>query len=192
MRANLLYPLLSVRESADLVAQYETPKMLLHSARHRLRNAGDASLLLDRLADALETVEALIEASICDPDVTMSSPQAAREYLVTHMAGRVDEIFTVLYLDSQNRLVSVRDEFTGTVSQTAVFPRVIIRHALMFNASAIVLAHNHPSGFNGPSQADQLLTSVIASVCNPVDIRVLDHIIVAHKDTFSFAENGLI
>jgi DNA repair protein RadC len=123
---------------------------------------------------------------------TMSSPEAVKDYLRVRMAGLEHEVFTVLFLDAQNRLIEVKDMFRGTVTQTSVYPREIVKEALTLNAATVILAHNHPSGFAEPSRADECLTQSLKAALALVDVRVLDHLVVAAADTVSFAERGLI
>jgi DNA repair protein RadC len=97
-----------------------------------------------------------------------------------------------MFLDAQNRLLASEELFRGTLTQTSVYPREIVKRALALNAAAVVFAHNHPSGVAEPSRADELLTRALKEALQLVDVRVLDHLIVAHGDIMSFAERGLI
>jgi len=97
-----------------------------------------------------------------------------------------------LYLDAQNRLLTAEELFRGTLTQTSVYPREVVKHALKHNAAALILAHNHPSGVAEPSRADELLTASLKQSLALVDVRVLDHLIVAGNATVSFAERGLV
>jgi DNA repair protein RadC len=103
-----------------------------------------------------------------------------------------NEVFYVLFRDSHNRLLTAEDVFQGTLKQTAVYPREVVRRAIRHNASAVILAHNHPSGIPDPSAADRLLTYALTSARKRLDIRVLDHVIAAGGRQFSFARHGLI
>ena len=123
----------------------------------------------------------------------MDSPRAVREYLTVQAAkhdGR--EVFSVLFLDAQNRAIEFRELFYGTLTQTSVYPREVVRAALALNAAAVILTHNHPSGVATPSRADEVLTSTLKSALALVDVRVLDHIITAGGGSLSMAEKGLI
>jgi DNA repair protein RadC len=123
----------------------------------------------------------------------MNSPQRVREYLGLCLAHAKHEIFAALFLDAQNRLIEYRDLFHGTLTQTSVYPREVVKEALRLNAAAVILAHNHPSGAAEPSRADELLTRTLRDALALVDVRVLDHIIVAGPGrTVSFAERGLL
>ena len=125
-------------------------------------------------------------------DVLMNSPASVRQYLSLRLFALPHEVFMVLMLDSQNRLIEAREMFRGTVSQTAVYPREIVRRAIALNAAAIVFAHNHPSGAAEPSGADRALTEALRHSLAPIDVRVLDHLIVAGNHCVSFAELGLL
>lgn len=120
------------------------------------------------------------------------SPQRVREYLQLQMAGLPHEEFAVLFLDAQHRLIEMRTLFRGTLAQTSVYPREVVKAALACNAGAVVLAHNHPSGLAEPSRADELLTQSLKGALQLVDVRVLDHIVVGQGQVVSFAERGLI
>ncbi len=122
-----------------------------------------------------------------------SAPGAVRDYLRLHLAGLKHEVFFALWLDAQNRLIVAEELFRGTLSQTSVYPREVVKRALGHNAAAVVLAHNHPSGVGEPSSADQLLTRELKQALALVDVRVLDHFIVAgQSQPLSFAERGLL
>ncbi|HPT48813.1 MAG TPA: DNA repair protein RadC [Accumulibacter sp.] len=122
-----------------------------------------------------------------------SSPGAVRDYLRLHLAGLPHEVFFALWLDAQNRLIAAEELFRGTLTQTSVYPREVVKRALWHNAAAVVLAHNHPSGVAEPSQADQVLTSELKRILTLIEVRVLDHFIVAAQSLpLSFAERGLL
>ena len=121
-----------------------------------------------------------------------SSPAAVKEYLTTKLAGLDVEVFAVLFLDSQHRLIEYVEMFQGTLNQTSVYPREVVKAALCLHAAAVIVAHNHPSGVPEPSKADKALTSHLRQALALLDIRTQDHIIVAGQDTTSFAELGLL
>jgi DNA repair protein RadC len=122
-----------------------------------------------------------------------SSPRAVRDYLRLHLSGLPHEVFFSLWLDAQNRLIAGEELFRGTLTQTSVYPREVVKKALRYNAAAVVLAHNHPSGVAEPSAADEFLTRELKQALALVDVRVLDHFIVAgQSQPLSFAENGLL
>jgi DNA repair protein RadC len=122
----------------------------------------------------------------------LNSPRAVRDYLQLLLGARQQEVFLVLFLDTQHRVIASEELFQGTLSQTSVYPREVVKRALAHNAAAVILAHNHPSGVAEPSQSDQLLTGALKQALAMVDVRVLDHFIVAVGQTLSFAEKGLI
>lgn len=124
---------------------------------------------------------------------TLSTPGAVRDFLRLQLAGLAHEVFFALWLDAQNRLIASEELFRGTLTQTSVYPREVVKKALGHNAAAVVLAHNHPSGVSEPSSADQHLTRELKQALALVDVRVLDHFIVAGaSQPLSFAERGLL
>lgn len=120
------------------------------------------------------------------------SPDAVKHYLQLHLSRRQHEVFAVLFLDSQNRLICLEEMFRGTLTHTSVYPREVVLAALRLHAGAVILAHNHPSGTVQPSRADEALTQTIKAALALVDVRVLDHVIVAPGQAMSLAEKGLI
>lgn len=123
---------------------------------------------------------------------TMSSPLAVKQFLILRLAGIAHEVFAMLLLDAQNRVIAFDEMFRGTLTQTSVYPREVVKRALRDNAAAVIFAHNHPSGVPEPSHADQVLTQSLKQSLALVDVRVLDHFIVAGNQTLSFAERGLL
>jgi DNA repair protein RadC len=122
----------------------------------------------------------------------MSSPQSVRDYLRLTLQGKKHEIFVGIFLDAQNRTIAAEELFTGTLTQTSVYPREVVKRALHHNAAAIIFAHNHPSGLAEPSRADEMLTQSLKQALALVDVNVLDHFIVGAGTAMSFAERGLI
>jgi len=122
----------------------------------------------------------------------LNSPRAVRDFLQLLLGGRQQEIFVVLFLDTQHRVIASEELFHGTLSQTSVYPREVVKRALAHNAAAVILAHNHPSGVAEPSQSDQHLTTALKQALGLVDVRVLDHFVVSVGQVLSFAEKGLI
>jgi DNA repair protein RadC len=122
----------------------------------------------------------------------LSSPQVVRDFLRVKLGALEHEVFAVLMLDVQNRLIEYLELFRGTVSQASVYPREVVKESLARNAAALVLVHNHPSGVAEPSRADEHLTQTLKAALALVDVRVLDHLIVAGSDVLSFAERGLL
>ena len=122
----------------------------------------------------------------------LTSPGAVRDYLRLAISSREHEVFVCLWLDAQHRVLASEELFRGTLTQTSVYPREIVKAGLRANAAAVIFAHNHPSGVAQPSQADELLTRNLKEALSLVDIKVLDHFIVAGRQTLSFAERGLL
>jgi len=120
------------------------------------------------------------------------TPGAVKQYLQLQLAHKNHEVFAVLFLDSQNRLLALEELFRGTLSQTSVYPREVVLRALHHQAAAVVLSHNHPSGSVQPSRADEHLTQTLKAALALVDVRVLDHIIVGQGQALSMAEQGLM
>ena len=120
------------------------------------------------------------------------SPDAVGQYLQLHLGGRPHEVFAVLFLDAQHRLIALEELFRGTLTQTSVYPREVVVRALHHHAAAVVLAHNHPSGDVAPSRADEALTRTLQGALALVDVRVLDHVVVGAGRTLSMAQKGLL
>lgn len=138
------------------------------------------------IAEAL----AVLAKRIRRVDFTAGSPNATKEYLICRFGLQEREVFSVLWLDVRNRLIEHEILFYGTLSHCSVYPREIVKSGMRLNAAGALLIHNHPSGVPDPSEADRLLTKAIGKALELVDVRVLDHIIVAGTRTYSFAEHG--
>ncbi len=122
----------------------------------------------------------------------LSSPEKVSDYLRLKLIRQEREVFVVLFLDAQNRVQAQETLFEGTLTQTSVYPREVVKRALHHNAASVIFAHNHPSGIAEQSRADELITQALKKALDLVDIRVLDHFIVAGHQTMSFAERGLL
>ena len=133
----------------------------------------------------------LLECEAREADA-LASPDAVRDYLRLLLADRPHEVFAVVFLDAQNRVIVTLEMFRGTLTQTSVYPREVLIEALARNAASVILCHNHPSGVAEPSRADQALTQTLKSALALVDVRVLDHFIVTRGGIVSFAERGLL
>jgi DNA repair protein RadC len=156
------------------------------------RVSGMGPAKASQLSATLELARRALREEMAARD-TLSSPQAVRDYLRLKLAALPYEVFMVLLLDAQNRLIAAEEAFRGSLTQTSVYPREIVKLALAHNAAAVILAHNHPSGVTEPSRADELLTAQLKQALALVDVRVLDHFIVAGSaPPLSFAERGLI
>src|SRR6266850_4436230 len=146
---------------------------------------------LAQLQAALELARRALKEELSSRDA-LSSPRAVRDYLRLSLAGREHEVFLVLLLDAQHRVIACEELFQGTLTQTSVYPREVVKCTLKHNAAVVIFAHNHPSGVAEPSHADEILTRSLKSALALVDIQVLDHFIVAGPRTMSFAERGLL
>ena len=149
------------------------------------------SLLARRLSVARELLLRDLREQMHSGPV-MTSPQILRDWLRLYCAGLEHEVFLVLYLDANHRLIEPQELFRGTLTQTSVYPRELVKGALARNAAALAVAHNHPSGTVQPSRADEALTQTLKAALALVDVRVLDHIIVAPGLALSRAEKGLV
>jgi DNA repair protein RadC len=149
--------------------------------------------IASKLKAATELVRRSLAEAMAQRDVLVS-PAAVRTYLRLMMAGLEYEVFVVLFLDVQNRVIASEEMFRGTLTQTSVYPREVVKRALTLNAAAVILAHNHPSGNVEPSRADEALTQTLRASLALIDARVLDHFIVAGNGNsiLSMAERGLL
>jgi DNA repair protein RadC len=185
-------------------------KNVLQLAQQLLERFGGLSGLLHAGADDLKTVkgmggsakrseliavlelarramgEKLMARTVFD------SPEAVKQYLQLHIGSRPYEVFAVLFLDVQHRLIALEEMFRGTLTQTSVYPREVVTRAIHHQAAAVVLSHNHPSGNVEPSRSDDALTQTLRAALALVDVRVLDHVIVGPGSSFSMAEKGLL
>ncbi len=122
----------------------------------------------------------------------LTEPDRVREFLLLTLSGRTREVFVVIFMDAQNRVIASEELFQGTLTQTSVYPREVVRRVLALNAASVIFAHNHPSGVAEPSHADQALTKALKLALALVDVAVLDHFVVAGTGAVSFAERGLL
>lgn len=176
----------------DLIQQFDgLPGLLAASQPEVAQIKGLGPAKYAQLQAILELARRAIGAGL-QRDTVLNSPERVRQFLQLQLAGREHEVFVVLYLDAQNRLLREQELFRGTLTQTSVHPREVVKQALRFNAAAVILAHNHPSGVAEPSRADELLTRALREALALVDVRVHDHLIVAGPATVSFAERGLL
>jgi DNA repair protein RadC len=182
-------------------------KGVLQLAQELLDHFGGLSGLLHADADALKSIKGLGPAKRAElvavlelarralaeqlrERAALDSPQAVKDYLQLQLASKKHECFAVLFLDNQHRLLALEEMFRGTLASTSVYPREVVLRALHHHAAAVVLAHNHPSGTVQPSRADETLTQALKAALALVDVRVLDHVIVAQGQTLSMAEKG--
>ena len=144
-----------------------------------------------RFAAGREIARRALAADLARGDA-LTSPGAVRDYLKLALAAETVEVFVGLFLDSQHRLIAAEELARGTLAQTSVYPREVVKTALARNAAAVIFAHNHPSGVAEPSRADELLTQALRNALALVDVRTLDHLVVAGSRVTSFAERGLL
>ena len=177
----------------ELLAQFDGVAGLLHASADdlkRFKGLGGSAKRAELVA-VLELARRALAQQLREREV-FDSPQAVKHYLQLHLAAKAHEVFAVLFLDSQHRLLALEELFRGTLTQTSVYPREVVLRALHHQAAAVVLAHNHPSGSVQPSRADEALTQTLKAALALVDVRVLDHFIVAPGQALSMAEKGLV
>jgi DNA repair protein RadC len=176
---------------SKLIGVRQTQKLYRGTLAPLFASAHDQDKLPEKCSVARELVKRWLGEELKRESV-LSSPAAVRDCLRIHFAGREYESFIALFLDSQHRLIAVDELFRGTLTQTSVYPREVVKASLRENAAAVIFAHNHPSGVAEPSKADERLTTALKSALALVDVRVLDHFIVAGAGVLSFAERGLL
>jgi len=142
-------------------------------------------------APLVQQALALLECEVREADA-LATPDAVRDYLRLRLADRPHEVFAVVFLDAQHRVIETLEMFRGTLTQTSVYPREVVIEALSRHAASVLLCHNHPSGSAEPSRADEMLTHTLKQALALVDVRVLDHFIVTRSAVLSFAERGLL
>jgi DNA repair protein RadC len=184
-------------------------KSVLELAREMLQQFGSVAALLNASPAQLKAIKGLGQAKRAELTAVLelarralaeelrarevlSSPHAVHDYLRLWLQSRTYEVFAVLFVDAQNRLIVAEELFRGTLTHTSVYPREVARRALELNAASVILAHNHPSGIAEPSQSDERLTQTLKAALQLIDVRVLDHIIVGQGSTVSLAERGLM
>lgn len=162
---------------------------------HHIRSEDPVPYVTTPLVDGDDLIRkalALLRKRLITPGQVISSPQDLKDYCVLRLANREHEVFTVIFLTSQLAVTSIVEMFRGTLTQTSVYPREVVKAALERNAASVILVHNHPSGMPEPSRADEHLTQTLKQALALIDVRVLDHIIVGGMNTVSFAERGLL
>lgn len=164
---------------------------LLGAPRANGKPKGLGSAKSAQLAAAMELARRCLRAEL-GAGSALTAPGAVRDYLRLALGGREHEVFVAIFLDSQHRVLEIEELFRGTLSQTSVYPREVLKAALAANAAAAIFAHNHPSGVAQPSLADELLTRSLKEALALVEVKVLDHFIVAGSQALSFAERGLL
>jgi DNA repair protein RadC len=176
----------------ELLARFGRVSRVLSAAQGELDPVpGVGAAKYAQIAAVMELARRALSEEMRTRD-SLTSPAAVRGYLRLRMQDLGHECFYVVFLDAQNRVIAAEQLFRGTLTQTSVYPREVVKHALAHNAAAVILAHNHPSGVAEPSIQDQALTRTLAEALALVDVKVLDHFIVAPGACLSFAERGLI
>ncbi len=182
----------AIELGADLIARFGGLHGLLHADAAQLRaikGLGPA-----KYAELVAVLE-LARRALVEPmagRAMLDTPQAVGDYLRLWLGGQEVEVFAALFLDARHQLIRAQELSRGTLAHTSVYQREVVKLALAFNASALVVAHNHPSGLAEPSPADRLLTDRLKSALGLVDVRMLDHFVVTRERVFSFAQAGLL
>jgi DNA repair protein RadC len=179
----------AVELGRELLARFKGIAGLFGADLSQVKGLGPAKRA--QFEAAIELARRSIEEGLKEKTV-LTSPGAVRDYLKLALGSRQHEVFICVWLDAQHRVTSFEEAFRGTLTQTSVYPREIVKAALAQNAAAVIFAHNHPSGAAQPSQADELLTRNLKEALALVDVKVLDHFIVAGSQAISFAERGLL
>ncbi|MDQ5848949.1 MAG: DNA repair protein RadC [Pseudomonadota bacterium] len=181
----------AVELAREMLARYGGVKRMLEAGAELSEIKGLGPAKTAQFAAALELARRSLQQEL-KQDRALTSPGAVRDYLRLKLGGLEHEVFVCIWLDAQHRVVATQESFRGTLTQTSVYPREIVKAALRANAAAVIFAHNHPSGVAQPSQADELLTRTLKEALALVDVKVLDHFIVAGNQAISFAERGLL
>jgi len=175
----------------DLLARYEGVTRMLEAGAELETIKGLGPAKRAQFAAAIELARRSLTEKLKE-NAALTSPGAVRDYLRLKLAARKEEAFVCMWLDAQHKVIDVEEAFSGTLTQTSVYPREIVKSALRYNAAAVIFAHNHPSGVAQPSQSDELLTRNLKDALALVEVKVLDHFIVAGHQAISFAERGLL
>ena len=176
----------------NLLANFGSLRALLGASQSefcQVKGLGQAKFV--QLQANIEMSKRYLAEKMYKPD-TLNSVEQTQAFLLSKLRDQNQEVFAMLLLDSQHRLIKYRQMFYGTIDSASVYPRVLVKQALDDNAAAVILAHNHPSGVAEPSQADKHITDRIVAAMNLVDIRVLDHFVIGDGVAVSFAQRGLI
>ena len=192
MSTPALLALLLGEEAATRLAGRSLIEVFALHAGRTLLNEVHAGYGPERTLEACKELMARALAETMRLGDCLSDPATIRDYLRLIAAGLPHEVFMVLLLDAQNRLIDCVEMFRGTIDSASVYPREVVKQALRLNAAAVIISHNHPSGNPEPSRADEVLTQRLKETLALVDVRTLDHIIVAGSRTTSFAERGLL
>ena len=189
---DIKYSSMSDVELLEKLIGVEQTQEIYHGSLAAIFTTGhDQGTLPEQCLIARELVKRWLAEEFRNGDM-LNAPNVVRDYLRLLFAGREHESFVVIFLDAQHQVLVVDELFRGTLTQTSVYPREVVKAALRVNAAAVIFAHNHPSGIAEPSQSDRMLTDALKQVLALVDVRVLDHFIVAGNSVLSFAERGLV
>ncbi len=181
----------AVELARDLLKQFPGLTRMLEAGADLERIKGLGPAKRAQFAAVLELARRSLHEKLKE-NAALTSPGAVRDYLRLVLGSLGREVFVCMWLDAQHRVIRTDEVFRGTLTQTSVYPREVVKAALAANAAAVILAHNHPSGVAQPSQADELLTRSLKEALALVDVKVLDHFIVAGNHALSFAERGLL
>lgn len=176
----------------DLLTEFGSLNGIFSASRHVLtavNGMGDSKYV--QVQAIFEMAQRALNEQLAQRDA-LTSPQAVRDYLCLKLGRLAREVFMVLFLDAQNRVLAQEELFAGTLTQTSVYPREVVKRALHHNAAAVIFSHNHPSGVAEPSRADEVLTKALKEALALVEVRVLDHFVIAGNMALSFAERGLL
>lgn len=176
----------------DLLQRFGSLAALTHAGREAFcAMPGLGTAKFAQLHAVMEMARRALKEQVQQSDA-LTSPQAVRDYLRLQLMAREYEVFVAVFLDTQNRVLAVEELFRGSLKETSVYPREVVKRALAHNAGGVIFAHNHPSGVAEPSRADQAITHTLKQALALIDVRVLDHFIVAAGGGVSFAERGLL
>jgi DNA repair protein RadC len=175
--------------AGELLGKFGGVAKMLEADLRGIKGLGPAKTA--QFAAAFEILRRSLDEKLKERSA-LTSPGAVRDYLRLTLRHREEEVFVCIWLDAQHKVMEIKEAFSGTLTQTSVYPREIVKAALARNAAAVIFAHNHPSGVAQPSQADELLTRNLREALALVDVKVLDHFIVAGNQAISFAERGLL
>jgi DNA repair protein RadC len=179
----------AVELADDLLRRFGGMAKMLEADLRGIKGLGPAKTA--QFAAALEILRRSLQERAKERSA-LTSPGAVRDYLRLALSRREQEVFVCIWLDAQHKVIEIQEAFSGTLTQTSVYPREVVKAALARNAAAVIFAHNHPSGVAQPSQADELLTRNLKDALALVEVKVLDHFIVAGHQAISFAERGLL
>src|SRR5919109_1214811 len=181
----------AIELGSELLARFGGISGLLSAGTDLLEIKGLGQAKTAQFAAAIELARRAMREELTERGA-LTSPGAVRDYLRVALGHRQHEVFVCIWLDAQHKVVGVEEAFRGTLTQTSVYPREIVKKALARNAAAVIFAHNHPSGVAQPSQADELLTRNLREALALVEVKVLDHFVIAGNQAISFAERGLL